>query len=350
MQYRLSPMQSLKPTVKRDLCLISIETWKKGYDAWNIPVTFFFDGARVHFYHLQLDFDRLKTEITPSIIRDEALFTAKNNRFLLDIAALKDFDLHPWTLQKCTDLIGSIMSFYIFVVSDKFVEAKPEAWESRKASESILYEVDEATRKMIARFLSVLGYDQRWARVLRIDEAVKMFKTYRLRNRNEIAERLEMYILYKNEIVTGKKFDEFCKENEWENPETPSLLSSSSPSLRLVERLGRGREIVEAQGSVAFPGSVTGKVVIVRNGEDCKNVQTGDILIATMTNITWLPAMLRCAAIVTDEGGITCHAAITARELQKPCITGTKNATSIFKNGDIVELNTETGKITLNIQ
>ena len=329
-------MKLLKPTVKRDLCLVSIEAWKKGYDAWNIPVTFFFDGSRVHFYHLQTDFDRLKTEITPSIIRDEALFTAKNNRFFLDVAALKDFDLHPWTLQKCSDLIGSIMSFYIFVVSDKFVEAKPEAWESRKASESILYEVDEAIRKMIARFLSVLGYDQRWARVLRIDEAVEMFKTYRLRNRNEIAERLEMYSLYKNEIVTGKRFDEFCKENEWENPETPSLLP-----------LGRGREIVEAQGSVAFPGSVTGKVVIVRNGEDCKNVQTGDILIAAMTNITWLPAMLRCAAIVTDEGGITCHASITARELQKPCITGTKNATAIFKDGDTVEVAGATGTVRL---
>lgn len=326
-------MQALKPTVKRDLCLVSIEAWKKGYDAWNIPVTFFFDGSRVHFYHLQSDFDRLKTEITPSIIRDETLFTAKNNRFLLDVAVLKDFDLHPWTLQKCTDLIGSIMSFYVFVVSDKFVEAKPEAWESRKASESILYEVDEAIRKMIARFLSVLGYDQRWARILRIDEVIEMVKTYRLQNRNEIAKRLDMYILYKNEIVSEKRFDEFCKENGWENPD------SSSTFVR--------EEISAAQGTVAFAGSVTGKVVIVRNGEDCRNVCDGDILVATMTNITWLPAIIRCAAIVTDEGGITCHAAITARELQKPCITGTKNATSIFQNGDIIEIDGTAGVVKL---
>lgn len=328
-------MQTLKPTVKRDLCLVSIEAWKKGYDAWNIPVTFFFDGSRVHFYHLQTDFDRLKTEITLSIIQDEALFTAKNNRFLLDVAALKDFDLHPWTLQKCTDLIGSIMSFYIFVVSDKFVEAKPEAWESRKASESILYEVDDAIRKMIARFLSVLGYDQRWARVLRIDEAVEMFKTYRLRNRNEIAERLEMYILYKNGIIIGKRFEEFCEENDWENPDLSSALA------------GRGESWVEARGAVAFAGSITGRVVIVNTIDDCRNVYEGDVLVTTMTNITWLPAMIRCAAIVTDEGGITCHAAITARELQKPCVTGTKNATAIFKDGDTVEVDGETGTVRL---
>ncbi len=329
-------MQTLKPTVKRDLCLVSIEAWKKGYDVWSITVMFFFDGARVHFYHLQTDFDRLKTEITPSIIRDEALFTAKNNRFLLDVAALKDFDLHPWTLQKCTDLIGSIMSFYIFIVSDKFVEAKPEAWESRKASESILYEVDEAIRKMIVRFLSVLGYDQRWARVLRINEALEMFKTYRLQNRNEIAERLEMYILYKNEIVTGTRFDEFCEGNEWENPEA----LSDSP-------LKRGSGITEAQGTVAFAGSAIGKVVIVRSSDDCRLVEDGDILVTTMTNVTWLTAMIRCTAIVTDEGGITCHAAITARELQKPCITGTKNATSVFQNGDIIEIEGTTGVVKL---
>ncbi len=322
-------MESLKATVKRDLCLVSVEAWKKGYGAWNVPIIFAFNGTQVHFYHLQTDFDRLKTEITPSIIRDEALFTAKNNRFLLDVAALKDFDLHSWTLKTCCDLIGGIMSFYIFVVSDTFVKAKPEAMESRIASESILYEADDAIRKILARFLSVLGYDQRLARVLTIDEAVGMFTTYRLRNRDEIVARLEMYILYNNTITTGGTFEEFCKGHEWENPETSDPRST------------------EVQGMIAFPGSVAGKVVIIRCGKDCRLVEEGDILVTTMTNITWLPAMVRCAAIVTDEGGITCHAAITARELEKPCITGTKNATSLFKNGDVIEIDGATGIVKI---
>ncbi len=330
-------MKSLKATVKRDLSLISVEAWKQGYDVWNLPVTFVFDGARVNFYHVQTDFDRLKTEITPSIIRDDALFAAKNTQFLANVAALKTFDLHPWTLKQCTDLIGRIMSFYIFVVSDKFVEAKPEARASREASEGILYEVDEAIRKMVSRFLTVLSYPPEWSRVLMIDEAMEMFKTYRLRNRDEIATRLDGYILHENALTTGGSFDEFCKNWGWENPD------SSTPSYSSLA--GGGSTVTEVQGMVAFAGSVKGKVVIVRDGYDSMQVEVGDILVAGMTNITWLPAMLRCAAIVTDEGGITCHAAITARELEKPCITGTKNATNVFKTGDLVEIDGTTGTV-----
>lgn len=332
-------MKPLRATVKRDLSLISVEAWKRGYDAWNLPATFVFDGARVNFYHLQTDFDRFKTEITPSIIRDDAFFVAKNAQFLADVAALKAFDLHPWTLRQCTDLIGRIMSFYIFVVSDKFVEAKPEAWVSREASEGILYEVDEAIRKMISRFLVVLGYAPEWSRVLMIDEALEMFKTYRLHNRDEIATRLDGYILHENALTTGGTFDEFCENHEWINPDAVRPPDSSSTGGEISAN--------EVQGTVAFAGSVRGKVVIVRDGYDSMQVEAGDILVTAMTNITWLPAMLRCAAIVTDEGGITCHAAITARELEKPCITGTKNATSVFKTGDVVEIDGATGVVKI---
>ena len=327
-------MKSLKATVKRDLSLISVEAWKQGYDVWNLPAIFVFDGARVNFYHLQTDFDRLKNEIAPSILQDDALFTAKNSQFLADVAELKAFDLRPWTLKQCTDLIGRIMSFYIFVVSDTFVEAKPEAWTSREASEGILYEVDEEIRKMLSRFLTVLSYPPEWSRVLMIDEALEMFKTYRLRNRDEIATRLDGYILHENALTTGGTFEEFCKGHEWENPETPTTPDPSS------ERRG---DFGEVQGVIAYPGSVTGRVVIVRNIDDCMRVSDGDILVTAMTNITWLPAMLRCAAIVTDEGGITCHAAITARELEKPCVTGTKRATIVFADGDLIKIDGATG-------
>ena len=57
-----------------------------------------------------------------------------------------------------------------------------------------------------------------------------------------------------------------------------------------------------------------------------------------MTRPEFLPAMKKASAIVTDEGGITSHAAIVSRELGIPCIIGTKNATEILKNGDLVEV------------
>ncbi|MEO6077346.1 MAG: PEP-utilizing enzyme, partial [Candidatus Andersenbacteria bacterium] len=74
--------------------------------------------------------------------------------------------------------------------------------------------------------------------------------------------------------------------------------------------------------------------------------QEGEILVTTMTRPEFVPLMRRAAAIVTDEGGLTSHAAIIARELQKPCVIGTKNATKILQTGDEVEVDASTGIVT----
>jgi pyruvate,water dikinase len=66
-----------------------------------------------------------------------------------------------------------------------------------------------------------------------------------------------------------------------------------------------------------------------------------------MTRPEYLPAMKKAAAFVTDEGGITCHAAIVAREMGKPCIIGTKVATKVLKNGDLVEVKGNHGVVLI---
>lgn len=66
-----------------------------------------------------------------------------------------------------------------------------------------------------------------------------------------------------------------------------------------------------------------------------------------MTTPAFLPAIKKAAAIVTDEGGVICHATIVARELKKPCITGTKVATRVFHDGDRVEVNADSGIVKL---
>lgn len=81
----------------------------------------------------------------------------------------------------------------------------------------------------------------------------------------------------------------------------------------------------------------------MRSYHDIKNVEIGNILVANTTHPTYLPAMQKAAAFVTNEGGIISHAAIVAREMKKPCIVGTKNATKILKDGDIVEVDAEKG-------
>ena len=99
------------------------------------------------------------------------------------------------------------------------------------------------------------------------------------------------------------------------------------------------------QGQGAAPGIASGKVVVIRDVKDTGAVKEGDILVTRMTNPDMVPAMRKVAAIVTDEGGMTCHAAIVSRELGTPAIVGTKTATQILKNGQLVTVDGERGLI-----
>ena len=109
---------------------------------------------------------------------------------------------------------------------------------------------------------------------------------------------------------------------------------------------GQKREAkIILQGQGAAPGTATGKVVIIRDVKDTGAVKEGDILVTRMTNPDMVPAMRKVAAIVTDEGGMTCHAAIVSRELGTPAVVGTKTATQILKNGQIITVDGEMGLI-----
>jgi len=98
-----------------------------------------------------------------------------------------------------------------------------------------------------------------------------------------------------------------------------------------------------AKGNIAFRGIIKGYAKIVKVVSELDKVQKGDVLVTQMTFPSFIAAMNRAAAFVTDEGGITCHAAIVAREMKKPCITGTKIATKIFKDGDYIEVDANKG-------
>ncbi|MBI2476111.1 MAG: phosphoenolpyruvate synthase, partial [Candidatus Taylorbacteria bacterium] len=81
--------------------------------------------------------------------------------------------------------------------------------------------------------------------------------------------------------------------------------------------------------------------------EDLEKVKPGDILVTSMTTPNMVPTMKRAAAFITDEGGITSHAAIVSREMKKPCIIGTKIATKVLKDGDLVEVDANSGVVKI---
>ena len=97
-------------------------------------------------------------------------------------------------------------------------------------------------------------------------------------------------------------------------------------------------DVKEFKGMVACQGKVTGTVKIVQKIHDLINVSSGDVLVASMTRPEMVVAMKKAVAIVTDEGGITSHAAVVSRELKIPCIIGTKIATKVLRDGDHVEV------------
>ena len=124
----------------------------------------------------------------------------------------------------------------------------------------------------------------------------------------------------------------------------PLLLKEKGYFLRQQELPFAGNEL---KGQGAVKGKCTGKVKILRNRTELTKIKKGDVLVAPMTTPWYLPAMKKASAFITDEGGITCHASIMAREMKKPCIIGTKIATQVLKDGDLVEVDAQRGIVRI---
>lgn len=101
------------------------------------------------------------------------------------------------------------------------------------------------------------------------------------------------------------------------------------------------------RGQAVSPGFARGRVKLIRKRSDLSGIKTGQILVSNFTTPDYVPAMKKAAAIITDDGGITCHAAIIARELKKPCIVGTKIATRILHDNDHVEVDAGQGTVKI---
>lgn len=107
--------------------------------------------------------------------------------------------------------------------------------------------------------------------------------------------------------------------------------------------IGVSKKVDVLKGTVASPGKVQGKVFVIKTVEDMYRAPDKFVLLAPMTTPELMPVLRKVIAIVTDEGGLTSHAAIVSRELKIPCIVGTKIATSVFKNGEVVEVDANKG-------
>lgn len=137
----------------------------------------------------------------------------------------------------------------------------------------------------------------------------------------------------------------FSGEKVWIVQTRPVTTIKTKEPSEGVENLSISEEIIAVEGVGASPGIGTGKVRIMESAEELAKVKRGDILVTKMTNPDFVPAMKRAAAIVTDKGGKTSHAAIVSRELGIPCIVGAETATKDLSEEEIVTVVGEEGRV-----
>jgi phosphohistidine swiveling domain-containing protein len=174
----------------------------------------------------------------------------------------------------------------------------------------------------------------------------------------EIADRLNkpVELLNKSCSSEGSRFfedknflDELKQRQEYwcsfkENDEF-SLLGGEKalPYIKEFEALADPSR--KLKGTTACKGKVTAKVKVLFGEKDFPNFNKGDIIVAVMTRPEYVPLMEKASAIITEEGGITCHASIISRELKIPCMVGVQNATTYLKDGDLVEVDADNGTV-----
>jgi len=208
----------------------------------------------------------------------------------------------------------------IFSIAKQIVYGKILRTDSRQFAHVII-------NKIIDKYAKQWQIDPKYLEILSIDELCQVIDQEN-NIANDLQNRWQHSLIYqtgkKYKCLTGQKAEQFLKKN----------------SAMVIKT-----QTAAVTGQIAQTGKVKGIARLVFGVQHINKVKTGDILIAMATSPQLLPAMRRAAAFVTDVGGITSHAAIVSRELNKPCIVGTKHATQIFKDGDRLEVDAIAGVV-----
>ena len=167
------------------------------------------------------------------------------------------------------------------------------------------------------------------------------------KQKQQVLTEHQIKILYKLALNVESHY-ETPQDMEWAIEKNQIFLVQTRPVTTLKPQ-EKEHAAVKAEyilkGLGASPGHATGNVKIVSNVGELDKVEKGDILVTVMTNPDYVPAMQRAVAIVTDEGGITAHAAIVSREMGIPAVVGTKTATKLLHDNDIITVDGSSGLV-----
>ncbi|MCZ7384179.1 MAG: phosphoenolpyruvate synthase [Candidatus Methanoperedens sp.] len=275
-------------------------------------------GARAIYYRVKQGFDHRKVNLCAVV---QMMVDAEKAGVM--------FSSHPSTGEPVTIIEGA-WGLGETVVSGSvspdyyLVDKKSRNIKERKiATKNVMHTKDPKTGKTIDMPVPA---DKKNAKVLDDDEILKLVdfadvleELYGIPQDIEWAiKNKEIFILQSRPITTIKK-----------KKETKEKVATSA----ILEGLG------------ASPGMAYGEAKLISDASELGKVKNGDILVAVMTTPDMVPAMKRAAAIVTDEGGLTCHAAIVSRELGCPAVVGTRKATELLSDGMMITVDGEKGLV-----
>ncbi len=207
------------------------------------------------------------------------------------------------------------------------------------------YVVDRTNKTIVSRFIA--------AKEIMIIRDPKTQKTVTIK---VPPEKREAVVLTDTEIIELARYGEILEKHygipqdiEWGVERNKIYILQSRPITTIKSKAEKAEGAQAGSGKVllnglgASPGVATGAVRLVSSGKDLDKVKQGDIMVTVMTMPDMVPGMRRAGAIVTDEGGMACHAAIVSRELGCPAVVGTKKATKVLKDGMTVTVDGSKG-------
>ncbi|MBN1386082.1 hypothetical protein JW968_03855 [Candidatus Woesearchaeota archaeon] len=328
--------------------IVSITDWGRFYcrkpfskyaDSYVDHTIIFWENGKSSAYHRRYYKERFAKKIIKCIMTDEkfadklcAELKSRTDEYLDTAKKLVGKDITYSQFKGYSDLILDYYPPHVTIkvmidflpknLLDKYFERFQEA---RVYAEPVFGKTIEFMNKLAEIHAKKTGYPAELIKTMTRDEFDAYLQGKGLPSKEILEERNKKsaFLFHNKEllVVTGKDAD-------------------------LVEDIVLGEKHQdEIKGSSAYPGKAKGRVKIVMDPEKTAGFKEGDILVAGMTRPEYVPLMEKAAAIVTDGGGILCHAAIVARELKKPCVIGTKVATKVFKDGDLVEVDANKGVV-----
>jgi len=206
--------------------------------------------------------------------------------------------------------------------------------ETKALRTKAMFLADFTINNLLKSFIIKEGISFSQLGVCTVKEVLNYFRTGKFPSTEVLNDRLKYCVLISG--VKGEKILVGGKARKWIQDNVK------------IEKVNKN--IKEMTGQIACRGKagiIKGRVKIVNVANEMKKFNAGDILVSIATTPEIVPAMKIAKAIITNIGGLTCHAAIVSRELNKPCIIGTKIATQVLRDGDFVEVDTDNGVIKI---